>query len=350
MRFKWSMIEEVLEVRHKQCVWRMEIMQIYPPDDPFVFQFMLGSIPIALRWYGFLIVGGAMIAAQWAANRAARRGIDPEHIWNLTVLGMFMGIVGARIYYVAFEWPRFEGRSWLEIINPATGGLAIHGAIIGALLATLIYTRRYFLNVWDILDITMPTFMLAQAIGRWGNFFNQEAYGRPTDLGVGVVIDAPYRIPPYNDLDKYPLSTLFHPTFLYESLWNVAGVSVLVLIERRFRDVLRRGDMLLFYFIVYGLGRLWIEGLRTDSLCTDLVGGECANALRVAQVASIALIAIGLIGLWWNHQREQTLDELPVNDEVKPLYDDTPAIPTMPIQPSASSSDAERDEPGRPSA
>jgi phosphatidylglycerol:prolipoprotein diacylglycerol transferase len=263
---------------------------------------------------------------------------------------MFMGIVGARIYYVAFEWPRFEGRSWLDIINPATGGLAIHGAIIGAILAALIYTRRYFLNVWDILDITMPTFMLAQAIGRWGNFFNQEAYGRPTDLGVGVVIDAPYRIPPYNDLDKYPLTTLFHPTFLYESLWNLAGVGVLVMVERRFRDVLRRGDMLLFYFIVYGLGRLWIEGLRTDSLCTDLVGGECANALRVAQVASIALIAVGLIGLWWNHQREQTLDELPVNDEVKPLYDDTPAIPTMPIQPSGATGDAERDEPGRPSA
>ncbi len=306
-------------------------MQIYPPDDPFIFQVMLGSFPLALRWYGALIVGGAMIAAQWAANRAAARGIDPEHIWNLVVLGMFMGIAGARIYYVIFEWPRFADRSWLEIINPATGGLAIHGAIIGAILAAIIYTRRHYLNLWEILDITMPTFMLAQAIGRWGNFFNQEAYGRPTDWGFGLIIDAQYRLPPFNDLDKYPLTTLFHPTFLYESLWNLLGVGVLVSIERRFRDVLRRGDMLLFYFIVYGLGRLWIEGLRTDSLCTDLIGGACDDSLRVAQIASMVLVAVGVLGLWLNHNREQTLDELPPNDEVKPLYDDAPAIPTMPI-------------------
>jgi phosphatidylglycerol:prolipoprotein diacylglycerol transferase len=173
--------------------------------------------------------------------------------------------------------------------------------------------------------------MLAQAIGRWGNFFNQEAYGQPTPFGFGLIIDAQYRIPPYNDLDKYPLTTLFHPTFLYESLWNLAGVGVLVAIERRYRNVLRRGDMVLFYAIIYGLGRLWIEGLRTDSLCADLVGGSCADSLRVAQIASIVLIAAGVIGLWLNHARAPELGDVTAPLPVAPLYDDTPAVPTMPI-------------------
>ena len=309
-------------------------MQLHPPDDPFLFQFMLGSIPIALRWYGVLIVGGAMIAAQWAAYRAQQRRHDPEHVWNLVVLGMILGIAGARIYYVIFEWPRFANQSIWMIINPATGGLAIHGALIGAVLAALIYTRRHQLDLREWLDIMMPTFMLAQAIGRWGNFFNQEAYGRPTPFSFGLTIDAPYRIPPYNDLDKYPLTTLFHPTFLYESLWNLAGVGVLIAIERRYREVLRRGDMVLFYAIIYGLGRLWIEGLRTDSLCADLVGGSCANSLRVAQIASIVLIAAGVIGLWLNHARAPELADVTSPLPVAPLYDETPAVPTMPMHPS----------------
>ena len=315
-------------------------MQIYPPDDPFLIQFMLGSFEVALRWYGVLIVGGAMIAGQWAANRAAKRGLDPEHMWNMVVFGMIMGIAFARIYYVIFEWPRFANQSWLMIINPATGGLAIHGALIGAALAAFIYTKRYNLNMIEWLDIVMPTFMLAQAIGRWGNFFNQEAYGQPSNLGFGVVIDAPNRLAPYNDLDKYPASTLFHPTFLYESLWNLAGVGLLVLIERRYRDILRRGDMVLFYAIIYGTGRLWIEGLRVDSLCTDLIGGGCGDSLRVAQIASIILIVGGVIGLWINHARhiEEAVDGTSdATEEVavvapKALFDETPAPETVRIE------------------
>lgn len=315
-------------------------MQIYPPDDPFLIQFMLGSFEVALRWYGVLIVGGAMIAGQWAANRAAKRGHDPEHMWNMVVFGMIMGILFARIYYVIFEWPRFANQSWLMIINPATGGLAIHGALIGTALAAYIYTKRHNLNMIEWLDIVMPTFLLAQAIGRWGNFFNQEAYGQPSNLGFGVVIDAPNRLAPYNDLDKYPASTLFHPTFLYESLWNLLGVGLLVLIERRYRDILRRGDMVLFYAIIYGTGRLWIEGLRVDSLCTDLIGGGCDESLRVAQIASIVLIVGGVIGLWINHARhiEEAVDgtsdatEELVVVAPKALFDESAAPETVRIE------------------
>lgn len=278
-------------------------MGLYPPDDPFLINTVIFGIPLVVRWYGVLIVSGALLAGYVAARRAQARSEDPEHVWNLLLLGMVLGILGARLYYVAFEWPRFAGRSLLEILNPASGGLAIHGALIGAVAAALIYTRRAGLPLLRWLDICMPPFMLAQAVGRWGNFMNQEAYGRPTDLGFGVRIDEANRLPPFDDMVQYPPDTLFHATFLYESLWNLAGFGLLVALERRLRAWLRPGDVALMYAIWYGLGRLWIEGLRTDSLCTSGVGGSCEGALRAAQLASLALIALGTAGLVFNHHR-----------------------------------------------
>lgn len=276
---------------------------LHPPDDPFLLNVSLFGLPLAVRWYGALIVGGAMLAGWMSARRAERRGYNPEHIWNLLLLGMVLGIAGARIYYVIFEWQSFAGRPLLDLVNTTKGGLAIHGALIGAVLAAFIYTRRNRLPLIEFLDICMPGFLLAQAVGRWGNFFNQEAYGRPTTLPFGVTIDAPQRLAPYNDMARYPPDQLFHATFLYESLWNLAGVGLLLWIERRLRGWRRTGDIALFYAIWYGIGRFWIEGLRTDSLCTNGVGGECGDALRTAQVVSLLLIVGGLIGLYLNHRR-----------------------------------------------
>ena len=287
------------------------MIQIYPPDDPFLINTQIFGIPIAVRWYGVLIVTGAILAARLAAGRAQRRGYNPEHVWNLLLLGMLLGVIGARAYYVAFEWPRFAGTPFLQIINPATGGLAIHGALIGAIVAALIYTRRHKLPFVEWLDICMPAFLLAQAVGRWGNFFNQEAYGHPTSLPFGLIIDADRRLPPYDDLNAYPPATLFHPTFLYESLWNLAGVGLLLWLGQRLRGWLQTGDIALGYAIWYGLGRFWIEGLRTDSLCTSFVGGECFGALRTAQLVSLALLAGGLIGLYVNHRRGAGLKTIP---------------------------------------
>jgi phosphatidylglycerol:prolipoprotein diacylglycerol transferase len=292
-------------------------MELYPPDDPYFINFAIGTIPIVVRWYGVFIVGGAMIAAQWAGGRARERGVDPDHIWNLLMIGMVLGVLGARLYYVAFEWPRFAGRPLLEIINPATGGLAIHGALIGAVLTALIYTRWKKLPLLQILDACMPGVLLAQAIGRWGNFFNQEAYGRPTDLGFGVRIDEEHRLPPYNDMNTYPPGTLFHPTFLYESVWNLAGVGLLILIEQRLRGRLRPGDIACGYAIMYGIGRFWIEGLRTDSLCTNGVGGSCEEALRAAQIASLLLIGLGIAGIIVNRM----LRKPPVTANQEPSTD-----------------------------
>jgi phosphatidylglycerol---prolipoprotein diacylglyceryl transferase len=276
---------------------------IHPPTSPFLINLELFGYPLQVRWYGVLIIGGAMLAAWLAARRAQRRGYDPEDVWNLLLLGLVLGIAGARAYYVAFEWERYAGRSLFEIINPQGGGLAIHGAIIGAVLAALIYTRWKKLPFIEWLDICLPTMLLAQAVGRWGNFFNQEAYGRPTTLPFGVTIDRDRRLPPFDDMQQYPPNQLFHATFLYESVWNIAGLGLILWLERRLKGWLRTGDSALMYLIVYGAGRFWIEGLRTDSLCTNGVGGDCAGALRAAQVVSLLLIFGGLIGMYINHRR-----------------------------------------------
>ncbi|RRR73102.1 MAG: prolipoprotein diacylglyceryl transferase [Candidatus Viridilinea halotolerans] len=278
-------------------------MVLYPPDDPYLFNITLFGLPIAVRWYGALIMGGALIASYLASRRAVARGYKPDHVWDQLMLGLILGIAGARIYYVIFEWERFASNLW-SIPNLTTGGLAIHGGFLGAVLSVVIYTRWHKLPFWDWIDVCIPGFLLGQAIGRWGNFFNQEAYGRPTDLAFGLQIDPAYRLPPYTDMQQYPLDTLFHATFLYESLWNFAGVALLLLADRRFghgapasKRWLRPGDLIFLYAIYYSAGRFWIEGLRLDSLY--------AGPLRMAQVISLIFIAAGAVALVVSHRRRE---------------------------------------------
>jgi phosphatidylglycerol---prolipoprotein diacylglyceryl transferase len=274
---------------------------MYPPDDPFLVYQLFGFLTI--RWYAVFILGGALLAAWFGARRAERRGLDPEHAWNLLALGLLTAIIFARAWYVFFEWPNFRDRPLLYIINPATGGIAIHGALIGAVLGCWIYTRMNRLRFTEWLDLGAPCLAVGQAIGRWGNFFNQEAYGRPTTLPWGLRIDPDRRIGPYADMQTYGEATRFHPTFLYESLWNVGVIIALLLVERRFRGRLLTGDVFLLYGIFYSLGRFWIEGLRTDSLCVDGVGGACAGGLRTAQVVSIVTIVAFSALLAFRHIR-----------------------------------------------
>ncbi len=294
-------------------------MGLYPPFSPFLFQINLFGLPIAVRWYGAIIMSGAMFAAWLASRRAVARGIDPDHIWNQLMLGLLLGIAGARIYYVAFEWHRFAGDP-ISALNLTTGGLAVHGSLIGAILSAVIYTRYAKLRFWEWVDMIAPGFLIAQGIGRWGNFFNQEAYGRPTTLPFGVRIDADHRLPPYGDMQAYPADTLFHATFLYESLWNVTGGALLLWADRRFgqgatveRRWLRPGDVLFLYGIIYSAGRYWIEGLRTDSLCLNGVGGDCAGSIRVAQLISLVLIAACAVAMIVNHRRPLLVDA-PLHD------------------------------------
>jgi phosphatidylglycerol:prolipoprotein diacylglycerol transferase len=323
-------------------------MELYPPFGPYLFNTELFGIPIAVRWYGVLIMTGALLAAWLASRRALARGYDPDHVWNQLMLGLIMGIAGARIYYVAFEWERFADNP-ISALNLTTGGLAIHGAWIGALLSAIIYTRYNKLPFWEWIDICIPGFLLAQSVGRWGNFMNQEAYGEPTTLGFGVRIDPEYRFPPYNNLQLYPPDTLFHATFLYESVWNIVGVGLLLLLDRRYGKLapagqrwLCNGDLLFLYGIYYSLGRVWIEGLRTDSLCLNGMGGDCAGSIRVAQLVSLSIIVIGSVALFLNHRRPLVQDEPDNTTQSSPdTEQDTTAASNA-----ASSDSAEPDQPG----
>jgi len=265
-----------------------------PPTGPLLIDQLFGVPWLSVRWYGVLIVTGALLAGLLATRRARAHQIDPDHVWNQLMLGLIFGVVGARLYYVAFEWPRFAGRPLLEILSPQGGGLAIHGAILGALLAVLIYTRRHRLPILTWLDICVPTLLVGQAVGRWGNFFNQEAYGRPTGLPWGLDIDMAHRIAPYNDPQQFPAATRFHPTFLYESALDALALALILLIERRRRARLRPGDSALLYGVFYSAVRFFTEGLRTDSLCIGpyTLDGSCAGGLRIAQVVSVVLLVL----------------------------------------------------------
>ncbi len=275
-----------------------------PPTGPNIIDHLFGLPFLTVRWYGVLIVSGAILAGYLATRRARAHGINEEHVWNQLLLGMLLGIIGARMYYVAFEWQRYAGRPLLEIINPQGGGLAIHGAIIGALIAVLIYTRRHQLPLLTWLDICVPTLLIGQAIGRWGNFFNQEAYGRPTTLPWGLDIPPDRRIPPYDNLGQYPPSTRFHPTFLYESLWDAGALLVILWLERRWRTRLKPGDSALLYGVLYSAGRFFTEGLRTDSLCVGgyTLDGSCTGGLRIAQLVSLGAFVICGLFLAWRHR------------------------------------------------
>jgi phosphatidylglycerol:prolipoprotein diacylglycerol transferase len=272
-----------------------------PPVDPV---FYIGPVPI--HWYGLIIVTGALVGAYVATIEANRRGEDPAHVWDALMWCLMAGIVGARVYHVLsspqgssigfrhyFVTNPFEALTvfGLSIPFPTAlmiwkGGLGIFGGIAGGVLAVVIYARRHQLTLSRWLDIGTPGLVLAQAIGRWGNFINQELYGPPTQLPWGIPIDTP-RIPPYNDLTRYPLeSTRFHPVFLYESLWNLAVFAVLMIAGRRFKDRLRDGDILSLYLILYGVGRIFVEALRPDAWL--------AGRIPVAQLISIGLILLGV--------------------------------------------------------
>lgn len=255
---------------------------MFPPLDPYLLE--LG--PVGVRWYSALMVLAILAAIAVAAYVARRCHLERERIWPLAWWVIPAGIVGARIYYVAFEWGRFadDPLRLLQFWNMR--GLAIHGAIIGGALGMLLYAWRHRIDFRPWCDAVAVGLPLAQAIGRWGNYFNQEAFGPPTDFPLSVQIDAAHRYllrPEWQDVLTYPT---FHATFFYESMWNLAVFGILMLALHRLGRKLRPGDLTLLYLTLYSVGRLVIEGLRIDSLML--------GPLRVAQVVSVVVIVAGL--------------------------------------------------------
>ncbi|MGD6854791.1 prolipoprotein diacylglyceryl transferase [Bacillus infantis] len=247
------------------------------PLDPIAFS--LG--PIQVHWYG-LIIGTGIALALWLAMREGeKRGLQKELFADLMLWAIPIAILSARLYYVIFEWD-YYAQNPAEIIKIWHGGIAIHGALIGSVITAYVFAKKKGISFWQLADITAPSIILGQAIGRWGNFMNQEAHGREVTRAFLENLHLPQFI-----IDQmYINGTYYHPTFLYESLWNIAGFVILLSLRR---VNLRRGELFLTYVIWYSLGRFFVEGMRTDSLMLT-------ESLRMAQFISIVLV-IGAIVL-----------------------------------------------------
>jgi phosphatidylglycerol---prolipoprotein diacylglyceryl transferase len=257
--------------------------------------FQVGGL--RLKWYGLLIASAVLIGVNLSMRLAKQRDIDPEAIADLSIWLVLGAIPMARLYYVAFQWQTYSQRP-ADIIKIWEGGIAIHGAIIGGTLAAIIFAKLKQISFWQLADLVAPSLALGQAIGRWGNFFNSEAFGNPTDLPWKLYIPADRR--PF----EFANYEYFHPTFLYESIWNLLVFSILIWLFIRDNRLhrLKTGSIFLLYLIAYGIGRFFVEGLRTDSLMF--------GSLKIAQAISLAGIAIGSIGLLWLYIRQRRLPDV----------------------------------------
>jgi phosphatidylglycerol:prolipoprotein diacylglycerol transferase len=259
--------------------------------------FLIFGQEFTLYYYGVILMSGALCGGLLAAKEAARRGHDPEIVWDLLIWLIVGGVIGARLWHVFTPSPsliaqgidtRYYLTHPLDLINLRRGGLGIPGAVIGGALALFFFARKYKLNFVEWTDLAAPGLALGQAIGRWGNFFNQELYGAPTNLPWKLFIDPLHRLPGFTDQAYY------HPLFLYECLWNLGNMALLLWVSRRFPEKLKTGDVFLIYLIVYPVGRFLLEFLRLDS---SQLGGINANQTFMAIVALLAAAA-----LFWRHR------------------------------------------------
>jgi phosphatidylglycerol---prolipoprotein diacylglyceryl transferase len=248
-----------------------------PADLPLV-----GGVSVSIRWYGVLIASSMAFGLWLSAREAVRRGESPDDLLKAAEIALIGGLIGARLYYVLFNLDYYQTQPWWRIFAVWEGGLAIHGGLIAGLLTGGAYVWAKGLPLLTYLDIVAPSLALAQAIGRWGNFFNEEAFGGPTDLPWKLFISEPRRPPAYVD------QQFFHPTFLYESLWNVGAFLILYFVLRR-RLERAPGALFLAYLGLYSLGRFWIEGLRTDSLML--------GSFRIAQIVSVTAVVVAVVGI-----------------------------------------------------
>ena len=254
--------------------------------------------PIIIRWYGLLIASAVLIGVTISQYLAKRRHVNPELISDLSIWLVIGAIPAARLYYVLFQWSEYSQHPD-RIIAIWQGGIAIHGAIIGGVIAALIFAKLKKISFWQLADLVAPSLILGQAIGRWGNFFNSEAFGGPASLPWKLYIP-PERRPPNLVNFEY-----FHPTFLYESLWNLMVFALLLTLFFRAlsgKPRLKVGTLFLVYWVAYSLGRFWIEGLRTDSLML--------GPLRMAQIVSLTGITLGLAGLTWLYFLKRPLPDV----------------------------------------
>lgn len=242
--------------------------------DPVAFN--LG--PLSVRWYGIIIAVGILLGYFVAQRALVKAGLHKDTLVDIIFYSALFGFIAARIYFVIFQWPYYAENPG-EIIKIWHGGIAIHGGLIGGFIAGVIVCKVKNLNPFQIGDIVAPSIILAQGIGRWGNFMNHEAHGGP----VSRAFLEQLHLPNFIIENMYINGQYYHPTFLYESIWDVAGFIILVNIRKH----LKLGETFFLYLIWYSIGRFFIEGLRTDSLMLT-------SNIRVAQLVSILLILISI--------------------------------------------------------
>ncbi len=236
--------------------------------------FKIGTIPI--HWYGILIDTAFILGAALAYHHAKKARLSTDHLLNIIILIIPAAMIGARLYYVIFNWQSYAHNP-LEAFAIWHGGLAIHGGLIAGVIVGYLYIKNQRLNFWEYADVVAPSIILGQAIGRWGNFINQEAYGYPVSSKFIS------HFPTFIQKQMYIENQFHHPTFLYESLWNLAVFTFLIYIFRRRQF---NGQVMLLYLALYSVGRFFVESLRMDS--------EMLGPFRLAQVISILLIGLAI--------------------------------------------------------
>jgi len=261
--------------------------------------------PLFIHFYGIVLMTGALAGGWLASREAKRRGHDPEIIWDLMIYLIIAGVVGARLWHVFTPSPSalvmdpvtgkmvnpyFAGGTIhiIDILNVRSGGLGIPGAVIGGAIALYFYSRKHQLNFLEWADIAAPSLALGQAIGRFGNFFNQELYGAPTNLPWKLYIDPQHRLPTFASVEYY------HPLFAYESILNLINMALLMWVTRTYEGRSKKGDIMLLYLIVYPVVRFSLDFLRLDA---SLVGGININQTVMAVIAVIAALT-----LTWRHR------------------------------------------------
>ncbi len=264
----------------------------------------LPFIDLPVFWYGVLIVGGIILGAYTVTFEIERRGLDPEHVWGGLTWAVVLAVIGARLYHILTPPPSMCAslgictaldylKDPMRLIDFRAGGLGIYGAIVGGVLGIYLYGRRYKMDWLAYTDVGTYGLALGQFVGRWGNFFNQELYGRPTDLPWAVFIKYP--------LAGYAEYQTFHPTFLYESLWNFLTFLLLYTLAHKFRDKLLRGEFLGRYLIMYPLGRTLLETVRLDS-ATFLINGQ-STGINIAMTLSASMVVLVTMFLLLRRQR-----------------------------------------------